>query len=92
MRRLYAWLAGVAGGVTAYRAFRRRPPAGPEPSADDGRAAELKAKLAQARAAADDREQFEAGETPVDEAPDPEARRRAVHEQARDTIDEMRAE
>jgi hypothetical protein len=92
MRRLYAWLAGVAGGMAAYRAFRRRPLPGPEPSADDGRAEELKAKLAQARAAAEDREQFEAGETPVDEAPDPEVRRRAVHEQARDTIDEMRAE
>jgi len=92
MRRLYAWLAGVAGGMAAYRAFRRRPLRGPEPSADDARAAELKAKLAQARAAADDREQFEAGETPVDEAPDPEARRRAVHEQAQDTIEEMRGE
>ena len=45
-----------------------------------------------ARAAADDREAFEAGETPVDEAADPEARRRAVHEQARAAIDEMRGE
>jgi hypothetical protein len=92
MRRLYAWLAGVAGGMAAYRAFRRRPPPSPEPSTEDARAEELKAKLAEARAAADDREQFEAGETPVDQAADPEARRRAVHEQARDTIDEMRRE
>ena len=76
--------------MAAYRAFRRRPvprPAGPDP------ADELKAKLAEARAAADDREAFEAGETPVDEAADPEARRRrAVHEQARAAIDEMRGE
>jgi hypothetical protein len=89
MKRLYAWLAGVAGGMAAYRAFRRRPaprPAGPDP------ADELKAKLAEARAAADDREVFEAGETPVDEAADPESRRRAVHEQARTAIDEMRGE
>jgi hypothetical protein len=92
MKRLYAWLAGVAGGMAAYRAFRRRPLPSPGPSAEDARAEELKAKLAQARAAADDREQFEAGETPVDQAADPEARRRAVHEQARDTIDEMRRE
>jgi hypothetical protein len=78
----------VAGGIAAYRAFRRRParPTGPDP------AEELKAKLAEARAAADDREAFEAGETPVDEAADPEARRRAVHEQARAAIDEMRSE
>jgi hypothetical protein len=89
MKRLYAWLAGVAGGMAAYRAFRRRPvprPAGPDP------ADELKAKLAEARAAAEDRDAFEAGETPVDEAADPEARRRAVHEQARTAIDEMRGE
>jgi hypothetical protein len=92
VKRLYAWLAGVAGGLAAYRAFRRRPLGRPEPSADDTRAGELKAKLAEARAAADDREEFESGETPVDQAADPEARRRAVHEQARTAIDEMRGE
>lgn len=89
MRRLLAWLAGVAGGVAAYRAFRRRP----RPLADTGPdpAAELRARLAEARAAADDRAEFEAGETPFDEAepPDPDARRRSVHEQARAAIDEM---
>src|SRR6266511_5416074 len=31
MKRLYAWLAGVAGGMAAYRAFRRRPLPSPEP-------------------------------------------------------------
>jgi hypothetical protein len=90
MKRLYAWLAGVAGGMAAYRAFRRRPEA-PEPAGADP-AEELKAKLAEARAAADDREEFEAGETPIDEAADPDARRRAVHDQARAAIDEMRGE
>ena len=67
---------------------RRRLERAPDP------AEELKAKLAEARAAGDDREAFEAGETPVDEAPDPDvdARRRAVHEQARSAIDEMRSE
>jgi hypothetical protein len=57
-------------------------------------AEELKAKLAEARAAGDDRDEFEAGETPVDEAPDPDvaARRRSVHERARTAIDEMKGD
>jgi hypothetical protein len=93
MKRLNAWLAGVAGGMAAYRLFRRRPQPQPwpEPAPADP-AAELKAKLAAARAAGDDREQFEAGETPVDEAADPETRRRSVHEQARAAIDEMQGD
>jgi hypothetical protein len=90
MKRLYTWLAGVAGGLAAYRLFRRRPTPRPVPAPDP--AAELKAKLAEARAAADDRDEFEAGETPVDQAADPELRRRSVHEQARAAIDEMRGE
>jgi hypothetical protein len=101
MRRLYTWLLGVAGGATAYRAFRRRP--GPRRGPDgrggepDGRAGELRAKLAQARVAGDGREDFEAGETPVDqvdaaETGDLEARRRAVHRDARAAIDEMQGE
>jgi hypothetical protein len=87
MRRLFAWLAGVAGGMAAYRAFRRRPPA---PRTDPADA--LRSKLAAARAAGDDRDEFEAGETTVDEAADPDTRRRSVHEQARSAIDEMRGE
>jgi hypothetical protein len=92
MRRFTAWLAGFVGGAAAYRLFRRPPRLAPERMPDP--AEELKAKLAEARAAGDDREAFEAGETPVDEAPDPDvdARRRAVHEQARSAIDEMRSE
>ena len=93
MKRLYAWLAGLAGGAAVYRAFRRTPR--PRPATADP-ADELKAKLAEARAAGDDRDEFEAGETPIDEAldaaPDPDvaSRRRTVHEQARAAIDEMR--
>jgi hypothetical protein len=92
MRRFTAWLAGFVGGAAAYRLFRRTPRPAAEHVADP--AQELKAKLAEARAAGDDREAFEASETPVDEAPDPDvdARRRAVHEQARSAIDEMRPE
>jgi hypothetical protein len=52
----------------------------------------LRAKLAEAKAAGDDREQFEAGETPVDEAADPDERRRAVHERGRAALDEMRGD
>ena len=94
MRRLPAWLAGAAGALAAYRALvRRRAPAAPAP-APDPRAAELRARLAEARAAGDDRDEFEAGETPVDEAVtlDPDARRREVHEQGRAAIDEMQSE
>jgi hypothetical protein len=88
MKRLYAWLAGVAGGIAAYRAFRRRP--APAPVAPpDARADELKAKLAEARGAGERAEEAEAVDTPADDA-DPDARRRSVHEQGRAAIDEMR--
>jgi hypothetical protein len=89
VKRLYAWLAGFVGGAAVYRAFRR-----PAPVVERDPAEELKARLAEARAAGDDREEFEAGETPVDEAPDPDvdARRRSVHERARTAIDEMKGD
>ena len=83
MRRLYTWFAGVVGGAAVYRAFRRRPGTLAEP---------------EAREAGDDRESFEAGETPVDQADvapgtgDLDTRRRSVHEQARATIDEMQGD
>jgi hypothetical protein len=70
-----AWLAGGIGvGVAAaYRALRSQPSqAPPVEERPDPRADELRQKLAEARAAVDEREEFEAGETPVDEAPDPE--------------------
>ena len=94
MRRLYTWLAGVVGGAAVYRAFRRH--SGPVHESD-ARADELRAKLAQAREAGDDRESFEAGETPVDQvdmtaSEDLETRRRSVHDKARAAIDEMQGE
>jgi hypothetical protein len=78
MRRLFAWLAGAAGGLAAYRAVKRRR----EEPLPDTRADELRAKLAETR------------EQPVEEpAPvDADARRARVHEQARAAIDEMRGE
>jgi hypothetical protein len=89
VKRLYAWLAGLAGGAAVYRAFRRQPPV-----VEENPAEELKARLAEARAAGDDRDEFEAGETPIDEAPDPDvdARRRSVHDRARTAIDEMKGD
>jgi hypothetical protein len=59
----------------------------------DPRAEELRARLEEAKAAGSDRDEFEAGETTVDasvSAIDLEARRRAVHDEARSAIDEMR--
>jgi acetyl-CoA carboxylase carboxyltransferase component len=89
VKRLYAWFAGVAGGAAVYRALKRQPPPAPqEPSPAD----DLRAKLAEARAAGDDRAEFQAGETPVDEVVDVEERRRSVHDQARAAIDEMKRE
>ncbi|MGZ4354891.1 MAG: hypothetical protein ACXVZ4_15265 [Gaiellaceae bacterium] len=91
MRRLFAWLAGAAGGLAAYRALKGRRRSVPEPVADT-RADELKARLAEAREAGDDRDAFESGEVTVDEAEalDPQARRAQVHEQGRAALDEMR--
>ncbi len=94
MRRTLAWIAGGLGLAGAYRALKRRSrpvlEAGPDP-----RAEELRRRLDEAKPLADERERFEAGETPVDAAPDPapaadpDARRRDVHERARAAIDEM---
>jgi hypothetical protein len=56
MRRVTAWIGGVASGVVAYRFWRRRhaPDAAPEteaPVEPDDRADELRAKLAETREA-----------------------------------------
>ena len=84
MKRALAALAGIAG-IAWFR--RRKPAPGPDP------AAELKAKLAESRGVLDDREEFEAGEKPVNEAPDdPAARRREVHDRARAAIDDLQSE
>ena len=64
----------------------------------------LRARLEESRSVAAERDEFESGETPLDQADpdarapaeptpvdeaDPEARRRAVHEQTRARIDEL---
>jgi hypothetical protein len=92
MRRGLAWLAGVLGLLALWR-WRRRGETAPEPPASDP-ADDLRARLEQARATEDDRDEFDAAEgQTVDEAGEPlslDERRRAVHEQARQTLGEMR--
>jgi hypothetical protein len=64
-----------------------------EPAADP-RAEELRRKLDESRSIVEEREEFEGGELTVDLAEpapeDPESRRRAVHDSARATVEQMR--
>ena len=90
--RLALLLGGaVVAGAAAYRALVRRPPA---PAVPEPHAEALKAKLAEARVAADDRDEFESAETPIDQAesvpPEIADRRRSVHERGREAADQMR--
>ncbi len=85
-------LAGALAGGLARR--RRSASAGFElEPAQDARAEELRRKLEQARGLDDERDEFEAAETPIDvvePGADLEARRRAVHERGRAAANEMR--
>jgi hypothetical protein len=68
MRRVTAWIGGIASGVVAYRFWRRHHASdvapGPEtPAEPDDRAEELRAKLAETREAAPE----PAGEAPVED-------------------------
>ena len=94
MRSRTAWLGalGVAGAAV-YRALRRQPAPEPVPAPEpDPRAEELRRKLDESRQLVDEREEFEAAETPVDQADagDVADRREAVHERARAAAEEMR--
>jgi hypothetical protein len=92
MRRPAAWLLGAFAAAGFLR--RRKQVAATEPDAGpDPRAEELRRKLAESRAIVEERDEFERGETTVDqvEAPeDPETRRRAVHEAGRAAAERMR--
>jgi hypothetical protein len=89
VRARFAWLAGAVGvaGAVAYRRLRRAPS-----PAEDPRAAELRQKLDESRGIVEEREEFDAAETPVDAAEETglEERRRAVHERGRGTAEQMR--
>ena len=73
------------GVLAVWRWLRRKPKPAPEPDPAEA----LRARLDESRALVDERDRFEEGETPVDEA-DPDARRRSVHEQARDRLEKLR--
>jgi hypothetical protein len=83
MKRLTAWLTGLAGGVAAARIFRRAP--APVPVHEPDPADALRAKLAESKSAPPEPE-------PAEEPDDPDARRRAVHERGRAAVDEMRGD
>jgi hypothetical protein len=95
MRNRLAWIGGAAGGVAFVRLLRgrrRRSRPNEDAPAVDPRAEELRRKLDESRTLVDEREEFEAAETPVDEAEAPplDERRRRVHEQARAASERMR--
>ncbi len=87
MGRLLAWLAGALGLALLLRRLRGRGAPAAEQEFDP--AAELRRKLDESRAVVDEREEFEAGETPVDRAESIEDRRRRVHEAGRAALDDM---
>jgi len=64
------------------------------PTGADARADELRRKLADSRSIVEEREEFEGAELTVDLAEpapeDPESRRRAVHDSARATVEQIR--
>jgi hypothetical protein len=108
MRRLTAWIGGVAGGVVAYRFWRRHQQPAPEPSAEpvveepDDRAKELRAKLAESREA-DTAPEPAFEEPPAEEPPaedpavenppdSPEERRQRVYDEGRAALDEMKSD
>ena len=95
MRRPLAWLSALAAAAALVRFLtRKRVVLGPPPAPPDSRAEELRTKLAESRSIVEEREEFEAAETPVDRAEpagDPHARRRDVHEAGREAAERMRA-
>jgi len=92
VRRALGWIGGALGLAWLLRRLRRAPEQATQPQPDP--AAELRARLDEARATADDRDEFDAAEgQPLDEVGAPqslEERRRAIHERAERALDEMR--
>jgi len=86
MRRRLFWLAPIGLAAGAASRLRRRKASETEEAAPDPRAEELKQRLNESREIVSEREEFEAGKTPVDAVED---RRRAVHERGRGAIDDI---
>jgi hypothetical protein len=88
-----ALIGGAAAGVVVLVVARRRRRSAPEPFPAPDPADELRRKLDESRALDAERDEFEAGETPVDRAEPAgetvESRRRKVHDDARAAADEM---
>ena len=96
MRPRLAWLVGaVVAAVVALRALGRRHRSDVGDAMDasvatDERAEELRRRLDEARGMAEERDAFEEGEVPIDQAEkDPDERRRHVHVEGRAAVDEM---
>ena len=91
MKRPLAWLLG---GFAVFGFLRRQRVPTPVVETADPRAEELRRKLAESRTLVEERDEFEAAEVTVDLAEpapeDPDSRRRAVHESARATAQQMR--
>jgi hypothetical protein len=89
VRKALAWLVGASAVFGFLR--RRREASMPDV---DPRAEELRRKLAESRSIVEEREEFESAELTIDLAEpapeDPESRRRAVHDAARETVQQMR--
>ena len=94
MKRLLTGIGGALGLAALVRLVRGRRSAPADTGAVPEPAEELRRKLAEAREAAEDRDEFDASEgQPVDEVDEPrsiEERRRAIHERAQEALDEMR--
>jgi hypothetical protein len=98
VNRRLAFLGGIAVGSAAlWRTIRRRPPGWVEMEPVDPRAEVLRRKIDESQGVVEDREEFEAAETPVDtvdhapvEVPDdPAERRKAVHAEGRSVVERM---
>ncbi|HLX32780.1 MAG TPA: hypothetical protein VKR79_08450 [Gaiellaceae bacterium] len=79
MRRFAGWVGGAAGGIALFRLWKRWQEPVPLDETDS-RVDELRAKLAETRAAED---------APPESL---EERRRRVHEEGRAAIDEMKGD
>jgi hypothetical protein len=95
VNRRLAFLGGIAVALAAlWKTIRRRPAGWVEPTPVDPRADELRRRLEESKPVVEEREEFEAAETTVDEVEpvpeDPAARRQAVHAEGRATVDRMK--